>query len=274
MVEHCTIDSGVDTLGRQAVVQLVRDGICSSAVYHSETVSTNDLALGYVRDRTHKPQGGAVLFLADCQTGGRGRHGRRWQSTNDTLTFSLATPRHRSLRSGSIVGLAVGVAVAQAIEFELAPLRTRLKWPNDVYVDGGKVVGVLIETVAGAADWIVLGVGVNVGSQPDLGADPNAPIVRDLSSSVGRTLHRYALLPAIVDQIVRCIGDLEMMREAILTEFRQRCLLSGQPVTWQERDESRSGLCRGVGDDGELLVETAKGLERLASGEARLVRTT
>ena len=103
------------------------------------------------------------LYLADEQTAGRGRHGRSWHSGAGSLTFSLLTQwRLPTERPSNLLSIAVGVAIARAIEFACAPLRTRLKWPNDVYVDQGKVAGILIETNHRAADRVVIGVGINV----------------------------------------------------------------------------------------------------------------
>lgn len=267
------IDGDVDPRGRRAIKQLKLDGCCSVVMYKRETGSTNSLALDYLRSGKRSEGDAAALFLADHQTEGRGRHGRRWESMEDTLTFSLVlTSCDLTSLVGQLTGLAVGVAVANAIEFELAPLKTRLKWPNDVYVDGGKAAGILLETVAGIPRAVVVGVGINVGSRPDLQDDPNASAVRDLSSCTGRKLHRYDLLSSVVEQIVDTIANLEANIEELLAGFRQRCLLNQQKVTFLIGATSGQGLCRGIGPHGELLIETDEGLERLTSGEAHRVR--
>ncbi|MDG2222428.1 MAG: biotin--[acetyl-CoA-carboxylase] ligase [Rubripirellula sp.] len=267
------IDNDVEPRGRRAIKQLKLDGCCAAVRYTRESDSTNNLALDYLRSGQWTDGDDAALFLTDHQTGGRGRHGRRWESKDDTLTFSLVLAScDLTSSAGQMTGLAVGVAVANAIEFELAPLKTRLKWPNDVYVDGGKAAGILLETVAGIPKAVVVGVGINVGSRPELRDDPNGSAVRDLSSSAGRKLHRYDLLPAVVEQIVDAIASLEDNLDELLVGFRQRCLLNQQNVTFLIGGTSGQGLCRGIGPHGELLIETDEGLRRLTSGEAHRVR--
>jgi len=267
------IDADVESRGRHAVEQLLAGRICDDAVYRAETVSTNTLAMEHLRRSEQRSDPHVTLFLTDRQTGGRGRHGRSWQSGDDTLTFSLILPlADPASELAALTGLAAGVAVARAIEFDLAPVNTRLKWPNDVYVGGGKVAGILLETVAGAADSVVVGVGVNVGSRPDLGDDPRAAETGDLSSAAGRSVHRYDLLPGMIEQMVRTIAEIDRNVDDLVAEFRSRCLLTGQTVTFQRGTVSCRGRCHGIGSRGELIVETAVGRESLTSGEAQLVR--
>lgn len=268
------IELDVDPRGRNAVESLVADGVCAAVVYPVQTLSTSSLAVQSLRAGEVSCAEGPVLFVTDRQTGGRGRHGRTWKSGEGSLTFSIiANAPDPTSGAGHLTGLAVGVAIAQAIEFDLAPLKTRLKWPNDVYVDGGKVAGILLETVAGFAGQAVVGVGVNVGQRPDLGDDPGAADVRDLASATGRTLHRYDLLPALVRQIVDTIALIDRNVDDLLSEFRQRCLLTDRQITFRRGTESCRGHCRGIGPTGELIIETDQGRERLTSGEAHLVRT-
>ena len=109
-----------------------------------------------------------MLLLALVQTAGRGRAGRRWESDDVSLTFSLAWPFARPLAALVGLPLAVGVAVAEALAQHGAAVT--LKWPNDVLQDGRKLGGILIETAASAATqqesepacWAVIGIGVNI----------------------------------------------------------------------------------------------------------------
>src|SRR5258705_10715180 len=87
-----------------------------------------------------------VLLLADEQTAGRGRRGRRWHSAPGAgLTFSLAVALRRPLRELAALPLVAGVAVARALH-SLGIARAALKWPNDIVVDGAKLGGILVET--------------------------------------------------------------------------------------------------------------------------------
>ncbi len=168
--ERFHMEPGVDPKGRLAVEQLLRDDACDAVDYRRSTASTNSLALedlacpepAYPRDPAYPrcPK----LYLTDQQTAGRGRHGRRWVSSDATLTFSLVVPRAAEhQRAAHLAPLAVGLGIARYLEFEFAPVQVRLKWPNDVHVGGGKVAGILMETSSIRPDRMVIGVGINVG---------------------------------------------------------------------------------------------------------------
>ena len=112
----------------------------------AETGSTNADLLARAAASTSGLDG-PVLLLAGSQTAGRGRAGRSWQSAPDaSLTFSLAWKFDRALPQLVGLPLAVGVAIAEALH--ACGLDARLKWPNDVLLDGRKLAGILIETQA------------------------------------------------------------------------------------------------------------------------------
>lgn len=131
-----------------------------------ETDGTNAEALRRVRweaaDRT--------VIVARSQTAGRGRQGRVWQSADGNLYASVLLRLDGSPPVGQlafVAGLAVADAIAPFLPGDTAP---RLKWPNDVLIDGAKAGGILIETEEGAdgAQWAVVGIGINVASAPSI----------------------------------------------------------------------------------------------------------
>jgi hypothetical protein len=106
------------------------------------------------------PEG--TVLLADHQSAGRGRQGRRWTAPPGTaLLFSVILHPALPVARWPEIALAAGCAVAEGLE-AVAPVSARLKWPNDVIVDGWKLAGILAEGVAGGAPHVVLGIGVNV----------------------------------------------------------------------------------------------------------------
>ncbi len=266
----------VDSAGLQAVEGLIGDRVCRSATYHATAASTNSLALDDLRSGQIAEDQLPRLYLADRQTAGRGRHGRTWSSNEGTLTFSiLADRRDGDLQTTKLLSLCVGVGVARGIEFAFAPLKTRLKWPNDVYIDGGKVAGILLESKESIRERVVIGVGVNVNRAPEIVTANGPPVqaVRSIAQVTGRTIGRYELLAPLVVEIVSAIAELREDPAAILSEFRLRCALTGRQVTYRHGNAQHAGLCTGVSDDGQLQVETPNGLQRLESGEANLLRT-
>ncbi len=277
------VEPQVDERGRQAVERLFRDSVCAAIDYRCSTESTNTLALAELA----REDAGRVypkLYLADEQTSGRGRRGRQWFSCDSSLTFSLVVPR-RDSRLVPLAPLWVGVGIARFLEFTFAPLKVRLKWPNDVHVGGGKVAGVLIETASVRPDRLVIGVGMNVGEAPQLEAgppqesdhrfdpSPEPQPAQALAAVLGRELERYDLLDDLIRHLLQSLEEGEKRADHMMESFRERCLLTGQRVRFRDRDRFCEGYCRGVSDSGSLLVETDTGLRDLHSGEANLVRT-
>jgi biotin-(acetyl-CoA carboxylase) ligase len=113
---------------------------------------------------------------------------------------------------------------------------------------------------------------MNVGNTPDLGPDESADSVRSVAQVVGRQVNRYELLHGVVVNIMRAIAELDDFANDLLAEFRARCLLTAQQVRFHSGGRLCEGRCTGISEDGELLVETDSGPQRLHSGEANLVR--
>lgn len=271
------IERGVDPKGRLVVEQLLREHTCNAVDYRQSTESTNTLALQDLacRDSSYPPT--PKLFLADQQTAGRGRHGRRWVSSDATLTFSLieqrsAEQRSTEQRSAPLTPLAVGLGIARFVEFAFAPVQVRLKWPNDVHVGGGKVAGILMETSSTRPDRLVIGVGINVGRAPRLDSSSETDAARGLAQVLGRSLERYDLLYGLVTHVLQSIRDTGIDAEQTLDEFRKRCLLSGQQVSFHSGGRPCEGRCHGISNQGALIVETEHGVQHLHSGEANLIR--
>ncbi len=269
-----TTQGEVDRSGRGYIERLIADRVCRSAVHVQSSESTNALAL---RDG----QSGIAhellprLYVADQQTSGRGRHGRRWHSSDHTITLSLviASPRPTTL-----LPIAAGVGVARSVEHSYAPLRAWLKWPNDVYIDQGKVAGILIETNHSHPDRVVVGVGINVGGVPDIShsttsdhqSRPAEP--RSIAGVIGRPLPRYEMLPSLVTHLVSSINDLAGAASSLLSDFRARCLLTDQPISFAGSTGPQTGRCLGINDEGELAVRVGSTIQHCRSGEAHCVR--
>src|SRR5690606_27522139 len=132
----------------------------------TNSAACRDLNGGAVDDDALLPR----LYLANTQTAGRGRSGRQWLADSGTLTFSLVhavgetQPQSLPAAVLPLVGLATGVAIARGVEYLAAPVTARIKWPNDVHVGGGKIAGVLVESVASRGDRVVIGIGLNVAT--------------------------------------------------------------------------------------------------------------
>lgn len=227
----------------------------------AECGSTNTEALNHLRDG-----GGPLLISASRQSAGRGRLGRAWQSDDASLTFSLALPLPTELDLSGL-SLAVGCTVADVLD--PAGERIRLKWPNDLFLDGAKLGGILIETapLAQQLRGVVIGIGLNLQPlPPDVDrsayASGHAALTAlDPAATAASTLDRLA--PALRAML----ADFQTLGFAPWqAAFARRDLASGRRV----RIGDHSGVARGVSASGELLLETATGLLPMAGGELSL----
>jgi BirA family biotin operon repressor/biotin-[acetyl-CoA-carboxylase] ligase len=243
-------------------------------IFFNTIGSTSDIALALATGGNAE---GAVV-IADEQTAGRGRLGRRWFSPPGSglyVSTVLQPSRARTdpQRATGLLTLAAGLALAEAIE-AVTSLRVDIKWPNDLLVARRKLGGILAEAVGverlaaqrGIAS-VVLGYGINIRST----AYP--PDLRDratsLETALGRPIDRAAMCVETVAAVSRRYRDLLAGRfDAILDGWRDRAPESrGVRVTWSTPSGPRSGVTAGIDDRGALLVRVGAGLETIVGGE-------
>jgi BirA family biotin operon repressor/biotin-[acetyl-CoA-carboxylase] ligase len=211
-----------------------------------------------------------VLLVAEWQTAGRGRLGREWSSGDvpvnpaglgqsaaplPSLMFSLGLPLSPVDWSG--LSLAVGLSVVQSLHPDL-----QLKWPNDVWYQGRKLAGILIETASvGAARYAVIGIGINLTARDATGLRTPPAALDEVLPGVDAP----AALARVLLPLVRAIQRFETdgfgpLRQA----FHARDLLYGCEVTCSD---GVTGMARGVDAGGALLVHTEQGLKKISSAE-------
>ena len=225
-----------------------------------EVGSTNTLLVERARaDRA------PCLLVAEAQTAGRGRLGRAWVSApGASLTFSLALPL--APRSWSGLSLAVGLAVADALDpVSDSPPKIGLKWPNDLWLAGRKLGGILIETVVHGSERIVVaGIGLNLRRQAIEGTASLDEI--EAAAEAPAVLARIAL------PLVRALLDFQAHGfEAVAAAYGRRDVLRGHVVHTTAAGEAAGagvGTAEGVDGDGALCVRNVAGeLHRVVSGE-------
>ncbi len=231
--------------------------------------STNTLLLE--RARGGAPSGSAIA--CELQSAGRGRRGNSWQSgLGGSLTFSLLWRFARSVAGLSGLSLAAGVAAARALD-SIGVAEVQLKWPNDLLHAGRKLGGILIEVHGNAPDSTaaVIGIGLNVRLQPTQ-RDSMTQAVTDLASISGQVPLRNRLLAATLIELAQMLEQFAAQGFAPLRqEWMGRHAHQGKPVTLSSGDGNTvTGRAAGVAEDGALLVETSRGMERFVSGELSL----
>lgn len=222
--------------------------------------------------------GQARAYLAEYQTGGRGRRGRSWQSPPASglcLSVSWCFAQPPAALSG--LGLAAGVMVAEALE-ALGAAGIGLKWPNDVVAADGKLAGILVDVSGEAAGplRVVVGLGLNLRLPPglvsELEREPGSYGVATLDALLpGLAGQRNQLAARLLDSLVAGLG--EFAREgfpAFADRWRGRDVLAGRPVRISGAGATGDGVARGIGADGSLLLERAGELQTLLSGDVSL----
>jgi BirA family biotin operon repressor/biotin-[acetyl-CoA-carboxylase] ligase len=231
--------------------------IGSPHVHHRVTDSTNARA----RDLAGAGAPHGTLVTAEAQTAGRGRQGRAWTAApGDALLMSVLV---RGVGpDAALLPLAVAVAVCEACE-ALAPVEAAIKWPNDVWIEGRKVAGILLEGRP-QEGWAVVGAGLNVRTREF------PPELREIATSLALAADSPA---TVADALAALVPALDLWTAApapeVLAAWRARDALAGSAVRWA----GGSGTATGISETGALVVESEGG-ERVAldAGEVHLQR--
>lgn len=229
--------------------------------------------------RAERGSGAGTVLVADEQTAGRGRRGRQWHSApGSSLTFSLLWRFAREQRLEGL-SLSVGIAIARALS-SLGVEQMSLKWPNDIWLMGRKLGGVLVEVVHGTHGDMatVIGVGLNLKRQAawdsNLGRSYAALEELDgLGGEAGIGLTREAVLAAILRELLAVLAV--FAREgfaALVDEWMSYHAMLGSEVSIEQSGLVRRGRCGGIDTLGRLEVDTAEGLLRVFGGEVSLHR--
>lgn len=209
--------------------------------------------------------GGTIVTAAE-QSAGRGRQGRSWTAPAGKALLCSTILRPLDRRH-LLLPLSAPLAVCEAAE-ELEPaVRCQIKWPNDIWIDGRKVAGVLIE--ARPQDgWAVIGVGLNLAIEPD--EFPTE--LRDTAVSLFASGVPYVRYTDIRNTGARILSEqlsrwTEAGEDEVLSAWRERDALKGREIGWDDG----SGVADGIDERGNLLVRVAGGeIVALGAGEVHL----
>ena len=220
----------------------------------------------YVREQARFGAPEGLVAVADHQTAGRGRLGRRWESPpRANLLASVLLRPNIDPADLHLCTTVVALAAMDACRV-VAGVGTLLKWPNDLLVDGAKVAGILAEAEFAGADLaaVVVGIGINVGwpGPPEAGGT-------SLEAATGSPVDRRVLLHALLTELSERRAGLEAAagRRALADEGRRRCATIGQQVRVTLEGEEITGQAVAVDDAGHLVVETPTGSRRVTAGD-------
>ncbi len=241
------------------------------SVHHS-IESTNTLLLATPAGAAGKAQ----VCLAEYQSAGRGRRGKRWvMPFGAGLCLSVGWTFAETPRQLSALGLAIGVSVLRAVR-RLKGAAVTLKWPNDIWFEGRKLGGILLELQAEADGpaFVVVGLGLNyrlpAASRKEIAAlGLESAEIGELFD--GTVPGRNELAAAVIEEIVVALGEFERHGFAgFHKEWREADALSGRTVTAMKGSEMQGGIARGIDEEGALLIEYRGRVIKIVSGEVSL----
>ena len=217
----------------------------------SSVDSTND----YLLKLPHGEQ--VVACFAEEQTAGKGQRGKRWLSPpGGQIYFSLLWQFTKS--PGQILGLsvAVGVAVARALrEFGIHE-GLQLKWPNDVYYQGQKLVGILVETALGNPGVcnVVVGIGVNLYLTEEAAAAIDQPWT-SLHRILQKTIARNEFAGILLNECLKALQEFsENGLSVFQAEWRSLDYLYGKRIQFTSAQQTLTGIMQGISANGELIL--------------------
>ena len=234
--------------------------------YYDKIDSTNN----QVRRLAEEGAEEGLLVVAECQEAGKGRRGRVWKSpAGSGIWMSFLLKPQVGPEHASMLTLVAAMAVASGIQ-DITGMETKIKWPNDLVLSGKKICGILTEmsTDLDSIRYIIVGIGINVNTS-DFPEDI-AATATSLYLESGKSWKRSELIAAIMKrmeqyyEIFLKTADLSGLKE----EYESKLANLGRQVKVLAPKQEYCGICRGITDGGELLVEREDGsISQVMSGE-------
>ncbi|WP_395647293.1 biotin--[acetyl-CoA-carboxylase] ligase [Terricaulis sp.] len=219
------------------------------------------------RRRAERGELAPVWLIARRQTAGRGRRGRAWSSLDGNLFATLLFTTDRPPAEIALLGFATGVAMAESFDEIVGAGHATLKWPNDVFLDGAKAAGIMLDS--GGA-WAALAFGVNLAAAPEALDQPATSLRALLPPDVAapEPLHFFAhMRPKLERWSARIVSEgFEPLRAAWLA----RAHGLGQAARVLQGDVALEGRIAGLSPRGELELDTAEGRRLVAAGDVLL----
>ncbi|MDD5412732.1 MAG: bifunctional biotin--[acetyl-CoA-carboxylase] ligase/biotin operon repressor BirA [Methylobacter sp.] len=264
------LDKPLELLAQLEIYEAVNDqarALISSFEIHDQIDSTNN----YLVERSHNNAPSGSICFSEYQTAGKGRRGRQWVSPyGSNIYLSILWHFQQGPAAISGLSLAIGVAVIRALKQHHVN-DIGLKWPNDIYSQGKKLGGILVE-VSGETDGpcsAIIGLGLNL-YLPETEAETITQAWTDLSKITGENkLSRNKLAGTLLNHLLPVIAEYEGVGiKAYLDEWRDYDCLKGEAATLFIAQQQFEGIVQGIDDNGMLLIKRVDGnVQTFASGE-------
>lgn len=220
------------------------------------------------RRRAEAGEAGPLWVVAERQTAGRGRRGRDWETAQGNLAASLLMLTERPPAEAAQVSFIAALATSDLARACLPAQRIRLKWPNDLLIDGRKAAGVLVESGRRASGglWLVVGVGVNLVDAPVI---PDRPTISFAEAGASPTPGAHEALDILAASFAGWLGLWNAQGFAAIAEaWTARAYGLGEPCIARLSAETVEGIAEGLDVDGALRLRRADGaVRRITAGD-------
>lgn len=236
-----------------------------------ETDSTNNFA----KELASSGAEHGTVVIADMQTSGKGRLGRNFVSPKGKgLYMSVIIRPDFSIETASLITSAAACATACAVE-KLCRHDVKIKWVNDLYMNGRKMCGILTEASCGlemkSLDYAVIGIGINVRSAEGSFSRELRISATSIEDETGLKIDRNRLCAEVINSLETYLSEME--NHNYIREYRNRELLTGNTITANVNGSTIIAFAEGIDDNANLIIKLPDGtIKHLNSGEANLCR--
>ncbi|MEE3370517.1 MAG: biotin--[acetyl-CoA-carboxylase] ligase [Planctomycetota bacterium] len=270
MTGKLAVDDGSNRLDS---ARIVRESFVQQVRSHETIDSTNDDALEFCR---HNSCPVPLLVATARQTAGRGRGSNQWWSSAGALTCSLVIqPANFGIleQQWPKASLVTGLSICLALDSLAGQQEVTLKWPNDVWMNGRKICGILIE-VGGRrpAPTLVIGIGINVNNSFAGAPDELQGIATSLADTTGTVFDLTEVLVVVLGELERQLARLRDDDPQLAADWQARCALRGRSLELESGRQRVQGTCLGIDADGALSLQTPVGQERFFGGVITQIR--
>jgi BirA family biotin operon repressor/biotin-[acetyl-CoA-carboxylase] ligase len=224
--------------------------IGSKILVFNSTSSTNDIAAEYARN---KASDGLVIFSEE-QTEGRGRAGSKWQSEQgDSILCSIVLTD--CILNPELLSLVCAVAVADTIG-KIGGAEAKIKWPNDIILNGKKVAGILLESRSNSiSGTYVLGIGINCHQNEDSFPPELQPVATSIDIESQSTVDRISLAKRLLTSIERWIEIAGQTSEKVTDKWRRLSIQLNHRVKLIYNGREFAGNCIGIDPEKGLILQ-------------------
>lgn len=243
----------------------IGNGWLKTVEYHPVIGSTNDRAKEILKNDAIIALPG--LIYAETQTAGRGRGANHWWGEPGAIAMTLildAGTHHLDHATAPHLSLGIGLAVLNVLRTVIPDQQINIHWPNDVYVAGRKISGILIESPTPRA--FVIGIGLNTNNSAKNAPEELRPRIVTLRDILEKQIDNQWFINSLLHEIVRILEFFPHRLEPLINKVQSHLFQFHQPVTLICGESMIRGTCLGIASDASLRLLTEQGEKHFFSG--------